>query len=102
MVRTTQEVVRILLLNKETLIRFGVLRIGLFGSFLHDRADAESDVDLLVEFEPEQKSFENFSNLAFFLEECFGRGIEMVTPEGLSPYIGPHILREAEDVPIRS
>ena len=34
--------------------------------------------------------------LSFFLEELLGRKVELVTPESLSPYIGPHILREAE------
>jgi predicted nucleotidyltransferase len=35
-------------------------------------------------------------HLAFFLEETLGRKVELVTPESLSPYIGPHILREVE------
>jgi len=36
--------------------------------------------------------------LSFFLEELLGRRVELVTTEALSPFIGPHILREAEDV----
>ena len=67
---------------------------------LQDQAIAESDVDLLVEFESGQKTFTNFSNLAVFLEELFGRPVELVTTESLSPYIGPHILREVKHVTV--
>jgi predicted nucleotidyltransferase len=77
---------------------FGVQRLALFGSVLRDEAHPESDVDLLVEFAPEQKTFDHFMGLALYLEDLLERRVELVTPESLSPYIGPHILREAEDV----
>jgi predicted nucleotidyltransferase len=91
--------------NKETILDtlrhlplhfFGVRRIGLFGSFAHGTQHSDSDIDLLVEFEPEKKTFDNFMNLAFCLEDELGRKVELVTPESLSPYIGPHILQEVE------
>jgi predicted nucleotidyltransferase len=100
MVSTKAEVLEVLGNNKAKLNTFGVRRISLFGSFLFDQVTAESDVDLLVEFEPNKKTFTNFSNLVFFLEECLGRRAEIITIESLSPYIGPHILREAEHVAI--
>src|SRR5919205_76496 len=58
--------------------------------------DALVDVDILVEFEEGRKSFDNFMRLSFFLEELFGRRVELLTAESLSPHIGPHILREVE------
>ena len=76
----------------------GVRRLGLFGSYLHGRPRPGSDVDLLVQFDPARKTFHNFMDLAFLLEDLLGRRVELVTTESLSPYIGPHILREAEDV----
>jgi predicted nucleotidyltransferase len=75
---------------------YGVKRCGVFGSFVRGMQTDRSDVDILVEFEPGKKSFDNFMHLAFFLEETLGRRVELVTPESLSPYIGPHILREVE------
>lgn len=78
--------------------RFGVRRLALFGSVLRGDARPDSDVDLLIEFDPDQKTFDHFMGLAFFLEDLLGRRVEIVTPEFMSPYIGPHILREAEDV----
>jgi predicted nucleotidyltransferase len=76
----------------------GVQRLGLFGSFVRDAPHGDSDVDLLVEFRPGTKTFDNFMALALFLEELLQRRVELVTRESLSPYIGPRIIAEAEDV----
>lgn len=75
---------------------FGVKRCGLFGSFARGDPTSQSDIDILVEFEPGKKTFRNFVNLAFFLESLFGREVDLVTVESLSPYIGPHILQQVE------
>jgi uncharacterized protein len=82
--------------NRARLSAFGLQRCGVFGSFVRGEQTNESDVDLLVEFEPGRKSFDSFMALSFFLEDTLGRRVELVTPESLSPYIGPHILREVE------
>jgi len=75
---------------------FGVRRWGVFGSFTTGNQNDRSDVDILVEFEKGKKSFDNFMHLASFLEETIGRKVELLTPESLSPHIGPYILREVE------
>ena len=98
-VSTKAEVIKTLQEQQIKLYSFGVRRCSLFGSFLYDQAAPESDIDLLVEFEPDQKTFTNFSNLVFFLENLFERKVEVITFDSLSPYLGPHILREAEYVP---
>ena len=77
---------------------YGVKSVGLFGSFVRNTATERSDIDLLVEFEPRQKTYDNFMELSFFLENLFGRKIEIVTPQSLNKYIGPHILNEVEYV----
>lgn len=82
--------------NRDAFGRLGVYRFGLFGSFVTGKQNSESDVDLLVEFKPGTKSFDNFMDLSFLLEEIFGRKVDLVTPESLSPYIGPKILAEVE------
>lgn len=88
--------------HQQQLKTFGVKRFGIFGSFVRDQQNDESDVDVLVEFEPGRKTFDNFMQLAFYLEELFGRKVELLTPESLSPYLGPRILREVEYVSLRS
>ena len=72
--------------------RFGVKRIGIFGSHARGEEKATSDVDVLVEFEV--PSFDNFMELAFFLEELFGREVDLVTTRGLSPHVAPFVERE--------
>ena len=95
-IRNKSELFDQLLKHKATLDQLGVKRCGVFGSFARGEQTNQSDVDMLVEFEPGSKSFDNFMQLAFFLEETLGRKVELLTPESLSPYIGPHILREVE------
>ena len=100
-VQTKAEVLTLLQAHRYTLQRLGVKRCGLFGSFVRDaNIQAQSDVDVLVTFEPSQKTFDNFMQLSFFLEDIFNRKIDLVTPESLSPFISPHILSEVEDVPL--
>jgi predicted nucleotidyltransferase len=84
--------------HQDQIKALGVRRLGLFGSFVRGRQQAESDVDLLVEFEPDKKTFDNLIQLGFFLEDLLKRRVELVTPESLSPYIGPYILQEVEYV----
>jgi predicted nucleotidyltransferase len=97
-INTKQDIVTVLRENRELIQELGVKRLGLFGSFVRGEQRAESDVDLLVEFEPGKKTFDNFMALAFLLEDLLRRRVELVTAESLSPYLRPHILDEVEDV----
>jgi predicted nucleotidyltransferase len=76
----------------------GVMRLALFGSVLHGNPRADSDVDVLVQFAPGTKSYGGFLALSELLEARLGRPVELVTTEALSPFIGPRILAEAQDV----
>ncbi len=102
-VQTKAQVLTLLQDYHQELHRFGVRRCGVFGSFARDTAiHAQSDVDILVAFEPDQKTFDNFIHLSFFLEDLCGRSVDLVTVESLSPYIGPRILDEVESVSVGS
>ena len=76
----------------------GVERLALFGSVLRGEVRPDSDVDVLVRFSPGSKTFDRFLALCDLLEERLGRRVDVVTTEALSPFIGPRILAEAEDV----
>ncbi|SRR6266852_3392003 len=97
-VQTKQDILTVLSEQQARIKALGVKRLGLFGSFVRGQQNTGSDVDLLVEFEPDQKTFDHFMQLAFLLEDVLQRRVELVTPEALSPYIGPYILKEVEDV----
>ena len=86
------DVVAILRDARKMLRRFGVRRIGLFGSFARGDQTADSDLDFLVELE--KPNFGDFMDLAFFLEDRFGRRVELITNGNLSPYIAPAVERE--------
>jgi hypothetical protein len=94
------DVVNRILKVKDQLASLGVRSVGLFGSFARGEQTSSSDIDLLVEFAPENHTFDNFMEVSFLLEDLLGRRVEVVTPEALSPHIGPHILREVERVSI--
>ena len=100
MIKTKQDILNVLDQNRSQLKALGVRRIGLFGSFVRGEQRADSDIDLLVEFDPERKTFDTFMDLSFFLEEVLEHRIELVTLESLSPYLGPHILKEVEYAPL--
>ncbi len=88
MVKTKQDIFSVLEENRLRLRALGVKKIGLFGSFLRGEQRPDSDIDLLVQFEPGQKTFDNFMELSFFLEEVLQHRTELVTVESLSPYLG--------------
>ena len=72
--------------------RFGVRRIGLFGSHVRDEATARSDLDVLVEME--RPTFDNYMDLKFYLEERLGRPVDLVLADSIKPRLKPIITRE--------
>ena len=88
----------ILAASESEIRALGVARLALFGSVLRGDARPDSDIDLLVQFSPGAKTFARFLALSELLEECLGCRVELVTTEALSPFIGPRILAEAQDV----
>lgn len=92
------EAVRRLVASEAEIRALGVQRLALFGSVLRGEAGPDSDVDLLVQFAPGTKTFEHFLALSDLLEERLGRRVELGTTEALSPFIGPRILADAQDV----
>ena len=82
--------------EQEKLIRqkFGVKRIGIFGSFARGEEREDSDLDVLVVFEEGQKTFDNYMDLKFFLEDLFGRKVDLVTEKALKPQLKDIILKD--------
>ena len=95
---TKDKILELIRANRDRIEAYGVRKVGLFGSFVRNDQNLESDIDLLVEFEQDKKTFDNFINLNFYLEELLKRPVELITTDALSPYIGPHILKEVEYV----
>ena len=85
-----------LLENRETLRKYGVKRIGLFGSYARETATPESDIDFLVELE--RLTFRDYMGLAVFLEDLFKKDVDLVTPTSIKPGYKPYIEKEVEYV----
>lgn len=95
---TRAQAVERLVASESEIRALGVERLALFGSVLRDEARPDSDVDLLVQFCEGAKTFDHFLALCELLEARLGRSVELVTTEALSPFLGPRILAEAQDV----
>nr|WP_281085470.1 nucleotidyltransferase family protein [Methanosarcina acetivorans] len=74
--------------------KFGVKRIGIFGSFARGEEKEDSDLDVLVVFEEGQKTFDNYMDLKFYLEDLFGREVDLVTEKALRPQLEDIIMKE--------
>jgi predicted nucleotidyltransferase len=92
------EILCILNEHKAELDRFGVGSLALFGSAARNEAQANSDIDFLVEFEG-PPSFSRFMDLKFYLEDLLGCPVDLVTQRALKPRLRTRVEEEAVDVP---
>ena len=81
--------------HDEALKKYSVKRIGLFGSYARGEQKRGSDIDLLVEFE--KPTYDNFYDLIVYLENVFGRKVEILTPDGVDSIRVPEIARSIRD-----
>lgn len=91
---TEGKIRKILYNNNDILKKYKVKRIGLFGSYVRHAQKRQSDIDFLVELK--EPSFDNFMELVFSLEELFGKKVDIITHNSLSPYIRPHVEQEVK------
>ncbi len=76
--------------------RYGVKELSLFGSAAHGEMRPESDMDVMVEFEPGVRiGLIKFESLVDELQSLAGRRVDLVTKRGLKPWIRPQVLRDA-------
>ena len=75
----------------------GARNVRVFGSFARGDQRTSSDIDLLVEL-PKRASLIDLVGLKLDLEDSLGRKVDIVTDDGLSPYLRDRILREAHSL----
>ena len=95
---TKAEVITFIQNESETIKGFGVTKIGLFGSYVRGQQRKDSTIDLLVEYGSGQSTFKNFTGLACFFEDEFGRMAVPTTTDSLDPHIAQNVLIEVEYV----
>lgn len=94
---TKEDINRVLFLNREILRKYRVKSISLFGSYVRNEQKEESDIDFLVDFQEGATLFD-FVELQDSLSELLTKKVSIVSKRGLSKYIGPYILKEAEPI----
>lgn len=82
--------------------RHHIRKLALFGSVLRADFRPESDVDVLVEFEPGETPGLAFFSMQDELSKMFGRSVDLNTPLGLSKYFRDKVLAEAEAIYVAS
>lgn len=86
--------------SREQLVRYcnrhHIRRMSLFGSVLRRDFGSESDVDILVEFDPKHIPGLEFVRMREELSQLLGRTVDLRTPASLSPHFRAEVLREAE------
>lgn len=73
-----------------------VKKVGLFGSFSRSSQNAASDIDMLVEFDRGGKTFDNYMDLKFYLEQLFHRKVDLVIKDALKTRIKNRVLSEVK------
>ena len=89
------DIKRALSANTEILKKYKVNSIALFGSYVRNEQNENSDIDFLVEF-GEGITLFDIVRLEDALAEILQNKVTVVSKRGLSKYIGPYILQEAE------
>lgn len=83
MLYTQQNIKNILQSNQGKILEYGAKHLGLFGSYSRGDQREESDLDFVVEFYQEQKNYKNFIHLCYYLEDLFGKKVNLLTLESL-------------------
>jgi predicted nucleotidyltransferase len=90
--KTKEEIMEILTKELPLLKReYGVVKCGLFGSYSRDQIKADSDVDLLVQFE-KPVGFFRFIELENYLSDKLEAKVDLVTEDALKPLIKPYVM----------
>ncbi len=76
--------------------RHNIRKLAVFGSALREDFRPDSDLDVLVEFEPGHTPGLAFFGMEQELSELLGRKVDLNTPQFLSPYFRDKVLAEAQ------
>jgi len=97
-----EEILEILKAHRDDIKKFGVKKIGLFGSFVRGESRETSDLDIVVEFEEGRGNMHDFIGLIEYLESLFNKPVDVLTPTGIEniriKHIKERIQREVEYV----
>ncbi|MEA5508762.1 nucleotidyltransferase family protein [Crocosphaera sp. UHCC 0190] len=94
MIMERDKVLNILKINYQIIENYGIKSLAIFGSVARNEATVNSDVDILVEF-TEKVTFDRYMDLKFYLEDCLGTKVDLVTHNMLKSPIRQTVEQEA-------
>lgn|SRR5574341_567335 len=89
---TPQHILHMLRDHAPRLRELGAVKIGLFGSQVRGEAHLDSDIDILVTLA--EPSYDMYCDIRFYLEDLFGKPVDLVLESGLKPYVRPAVMSE--------
>ncbi|MFH1728992.1 MAG: nucleotidyltransferase family protein [Pseudomonadota bacterium] len=90
------DILKILKDNLNEINNYGVIKLGVFGSFVKNTFSHDSDIDIVVQFKKGSKTFDNFMDLKFYLEKILNKKVDLVILEAIKPDLKDEILKDVE------
>ena len=82
-------------LHKEELTnKYGLIKIGLFGSYARDEQREESDIDIAIEIQKDKKNIHTFLKIKREIEDLFGKKVDLGIESSLKPIAKEYINKE--------
>ena len=92
---TKDMILESLRLHKEELTnKYGLIKIGLFGSYARDEQREESDIDIAIEIQKDKKNIHTFLKIKREIEDLFGKKVDLGIESSLKPIAKEYINKE--------
>jgi predicted nucleotidyltransferase len=93
--KSLEEVIKFIKNQKKELEqKFGIKKIGIFGSYARGEQTEKSDLDILIEFKEKFETFRNYMQLKFYLEDNLKIKVDLVVASTLKEKLKPYIMKE--------